>query len=794
MFKNFIISALRSIKRQKAFSFINIIGLAVGISVSLMLFLFIQNEIQYDKFHENREDIFRVVSRYTTTKGNTNSSAITFGSVVPEMVKAIPEIQYATRIYNFGNVEISLNQTKFKDQTMYFSDHDFFEIFSFKPLYSQQISETAFGNNGVVVSAILAKTLFGDSSPIGEVIKILEQDYTIVSVVDVPKKSHLKFDLIVSLNGFPDLHDWAYKSGLDFHSYGMYADGVDHSTVDTKICELYNDQMDQRFADFTSASDNYVQPFNDIYLNSQGIANNIKVGSRQTMYVLTGINILILLIAIINYVNLTTAQYEKRIKEIGVRKVIGANRNSLIVQFLGESTVITLLAFAIALGITQFLIEPFGKIMQIEAEVTYWSQPLVILGMVCAVILIGIISGIYPALFISKFKPSKILKKDFSSLKRGTIGSKVLVTLQFVIAIVLVINFTFIHKQISYIKNIDLGFSKDQILVVNNLSTKIRSSYETVEAEILNSPNVLELTSSQSALGRGSSGQTAHLASESPNTAQPIGELRTGHNFIKTYGLEITEGRDFSKNLLTDKDAFLINESGKKLLFAGEESPVGKSIVVAGRKGQVIGVVKDFNYTNLKRQISPVVISLGSPYRLELSLKINTSNIQETIAHVESSLKKVDPDYEIGYYFLDDYFNNMFEADERNASLISYASILTILISLVGLVALIGHGLTKRMKEVAIRKVLGAKIKQILWGLIKEYYWIIIISNILAIPLALVAMNKWLPTFAYRIDPADYWMLFVKISCLSLLLALVIILIQVYKRSRMNPVEILGNE
>ncbi|OEK00707.1 hypothetical protein BFP97_03925 [Roseivirga sp. 4D4] len=794
MFKNFITSAFRSIKRQKTFSFINIMGLAIGISVSLMLFLFIQNELQYDKFHENKEDIFRVISRYTTTSGNTNSSAITFGSVVPEMIKSIPEVPYATRIYNYGATEIISNQTKYKDRSMYFSDHDFFKIFSFEPLYGKSIDQEAFENNGVVISTTLSKTLFGDTSPIGEVIKILEHDYSIISVVEVPKKSHLQFDLLVSLSGFPDLDTWAYKSGLDFHSYGMYASDVNRATVDAKIEKLYNDQMNQRFADFISMSDNYVQPFEDVYLNSQGISSNIRSGSKQTMYVLAGIDILILLIAIINYINLTTAQYERRIKEIGVRKVIGADRNSLIIQFLGESTILTFIAFVIALGITQLLVEPFGQMMQIPAEVTYWSEPEVMLGMFVSTFVLGIISGIYPALFVSKFKPSRILKRDFSNVKTNMKGSKILVTFQFAIAIILVINFTFINKQISYVKNIDLGFSKDQILVVNNLSSKIKASYDAIESEVLTSPSVIEMTSSQSALGRGSSGQTAHLATESPNTAQPIGELRTGYNFIKTYDIEILEGRDFSRDLTTDKNAFLINESGKRLLFSGNESPIGKSIVVAGRKGPVIGVVKDFNYSHLKRQISPVVLSLGSPYNLALSIKISTSGIPQTIEHIETSLQKVDPDYEIGYYFLDDYFNDMFEAEERNASLISYSSILTILISLVGLVALIGHGLTKRMKEVAIRKVLGAKVKQILWNLTIEYCWIIIIANILAIPLSIIAINEWLPSFAYRIDPVDYWSVFVLIAVLSFTLALMLIFVQVYKRSRMNPVEVLAND
>lgn len=794
MIKSFLISALRAIKRQKVFSIINILGLSIGISVSLMLFLFIQHELGFDKFHMKGDRIFRVVSKYTTNSGRTSNSGITFGSVVPEMRKAIPEVETATRIYKAGGTDITSRETTYQDQGLYYTDHTFFDVFSFPSLYGSNISKTAFDNAGIVISEQLANTIYGDKVPLGQVLKMDGTEYTILDVVSVPKKSHISFDIIVSLEAIDGLHDWAYYSGLDFHSYGVYAKNSNPETVNEKISNLYNDQMDQRFDDFISDSDNYVQPLSDIYLKSENIQSNLGAGSINTIYILAGIDLLILLIAIINYVNLTTAQYEKRIKEIGVRKVIGANRKQLVFQFLGESVVLTIVSFTVALGITQLLFEPFGALMQIDAEITYWQQPLVLFILLGVIGLLGILSGLYPALFISSFSPSKILKRNFPGMKKGTRGSKVLVTLQFIIAIVLVINLAFLNAQISYVKNKELGFSKDQVLIVNNVSERQKVAYETIAAELTASPNILQVTASQSALGTGTSGQTVHLKSADAKTAQPIGELRTQHNFLNTYDIPLAKGRDFSKELVTDKDAFIINESGEKMLFPDGADPIGQVIVMAGRTGPIIGVVEDFHYTNLKRQIAPLVLSQSDPYRLNLSIKLNPANLQSSLKHIEDVLQKADSEYQLGYYFLDDYFNNMFEAEERNASLISYSSLIAVIISLVGLVALISHSLTKRMKEVAIRKVLGARFRQLLWVLTREFYLVILIANLLAIPMAILAVNQWLPAFAYRLEISAQWPIFLMVALLSFVVALLMILNQVIRRTRANPAEVLANE
>lgn len=794
MIKSFLISAFRAIRRQKVFSIINILGLSVGISVSLMLFLFIQHELSFDKFHEKGDRIFRVVSKYTTNSGRTSNSGITFGSVVPEMCKDIPEVETATRIYNAGGTDIIAHQTTYQDHDLYYTDQAFFEVFSFPSVYGGNIDKTAFDNSGVVISEKLANTIFGDKVPLGQVLKMDGTEYTILDVVIVPKKSHIQFDMVVSLEGIEELHDWAYYSGLDFHSYGVYAQNSNPEVVNEKISKLYNDQMNQRFDDFIASCDNYVQPMDEIYLKSESIQSNLGAGSINTIYILAGINLLILLIAIINYVNLTTAQYEKRIKEIGVRKVIGANRKHLVGQFLGESVILTLLSFITALGLTQLFFKPFGSLMQIDAEISYWQQPQILIALLAVVIILGLASGLYPALFISSFSPSKILKRNFPGMKRGTKGSKVLVTLQFVIAIVLVINLAFLNAQIGYVKNKELGFNKDQVLVVNNVSERQKATYETIAAELANSPNILEVTASQTALGTGTSGQTVHLKSADAKTAQPIGELRTQHNFLNTYDIPLIKGRDFSKDLVTDKEAFIINASGEKMLFPDGTDPLGQVIVMAGRVGPIIGVVEDFHYTNLKRQIAPLILSQSDPYRLAISIKLNTANLQISIRHIESVLQKADPEYQLGYYFLDDYFSNMFEAEERNASLISYSSLIAVIISLVGLVALISHSLAKRMKEVAIRKVLGAKFKQLLWVLTKEFYRVILIANLLAIPIAIMAINQWLPAFAYRLSIGSKWPIFLMVAVLSFSVALLMILNQVIRRTRANPAEVLANE
>lgn len=794
MIRSFLISAFRAIKRQKAFSIINILGLSVGISVSLMLFLFIQHELSYDQFHDKGDRIFRVISRYTTNNGRTSQSGITFGSVVPEMRSTMPEVELATRIYNAGNTDVVAQQTTYQNQELLYADHAFFKVFSFPSVYGSPIAKGAFDNSGVVISEQLASTLFGNKVPLEQTIKIDGDAFTVLDVVRVPEKSHIQFDLIVSLEVIPNLYNWAYKSGLDFHSYGVYVENSNPKAVNKKISQLYNDQMNQRFDDFIASSDNYVQVFSDIYLKSENIQNNLGSGSINTIYILVGIDFLILLIAVINYINLTTAQYDRRIREIGVRKVIGANKKHLIMQFLGESVVLTLISFVAALGIAQLVFKPFGTLMQIEADISYWQEPLLLLMLLAGAIVLGLASGLYPALFIASFSPSKILKRDFPGMKKGTRSSKLLVTLQFVIAIVLVINLAFLNAQINFVKNMELGFSKDQVLIINNVSDLQKSSYETIAAELASSPDILEVTASQSALGTGTSGQTVHLKSADPKTAQPIGELRTRHNFLNTYDIPLIRGRDFSKALVTDQNAFIINEVGEKMLFPDGTDAIGQAVVMAGRTGNIIGVVQDFHYTNLKRQIAPLMLSLDEPYRLNLSIKLNTANLQSSLNHITAVLQKADPEYQLGYYFLDDYFDRMFETEERNASLISFASLVAIVISLVGLIALLSHSLTKRIKEIAIRKVLGAKFKQLLWVLTKEFYQVILIANLIAIPLSVLVINQWLSVFAYRLNVASRWPVFMIIGLLSFVVALLMILNQVVRRTRANPAAVLANE
>ncbi len=794
MFKNFITSSLRSIKRQKLFSAINLLGLSVGISISLMLFLFINYELGYDNFHENGNRIHKVISKMTTNEGNDWITGITFGSVVPEAKKDIPEIESAARIFNAGRYDVFEAKTSFQNQRLYYADYDFFDVFSFPSIYGSTFDKPAFENKGVIISQKLAKLVFGEESPLGNTLEFNDDKFIVLDVVQVPERSHLQFDMIISLETLNDIQAWSYNGGLEFHSYILYQENTDQAVVNEKISDLYNVQMNERFQDFAASSDNYMMPFRDIYLKSEGISNNLATGSIKTIYTLGIINALILFIAIVNYINLTTAQYEKRIKEIGIRKVIGANRRALIFQFLGESVILTLIAFVISLLITQSLFKPFGELMQINASVTFWNQTGQLGIMFSSVVLLGILSGIYPALFISRFNPIKILKRDFLGFKKGIKGSKILVMLQFVIAIVLVTNLIFLNKQIDFVKNKELGFSKDQILVVNNLNDKHTKAYQSLKAEIASQTNVIEVTGAQSALGLGSSGQTVYLEGESANTAQSINEIRTMHNFINTHDIQLIKGRDFNPELVTDKDAFILNKSGESMMFPNGDDPIGKVIYIAGRKGSIVGVVDDFHYNNLKRKISPLVISLDDPYRITLSVKLNTLNIQESLNNIEKSLQNVDPQYRLGYYFLDDYFNDMFKAEERNATLISYSSTVAALISLIGLVALISHSLAKRIKEVAIRKVLGAHFMELLWVLAREFYLIILLANVIAIPLAIFTMGKWLDSFAYRISPVDSWGIFLIIGVFSFLIALGLILSQVIKRTRANPVEVLGNE
>lgn len=794
MVKNYLRSSFRALKRQSVYAFVNLFGLTAGLAVSILLFVFIKHELSFDEFHAQSDRIHRVVSHYTTNKGGVGQTAISFGTLAPAINSEIPEIEETVRVLRGGNVDVRYNNNNFLGKRLLFTEYSFFQIFSFKSLLASGFSKTSFESGGLVMSHQTALELFGKVPQEPVELTINGKQYPLLDIVEVPKTSHLQFDILLAGKTDPDWDDLVQYSGLEFWTYILYHEGANVENANRKVKQVYDKQMSDRFNDFVAEVDNWVQPLAEVHLYSEDITTSPQRGSIQTLKTLIVIDILILLIVVFNFINLSTATYEKRIKEIGIRKVLGAFRGNLIAQFLTESVMLTVLGFTLAIFAAELLVRPFGNMLNISADIPYWSDPLLLVFMLSAAILLGVLAGLYPALFISSFSPNRILKRQVFSARGKNIATSITVGLQFVIAIVLLTNLGYFKAQIGFMKDKNPGFNQEHVVVINNVNDKLKGQLKTIETELSQIPNLKQLSAAQSVPGAGTSGQTIYLDGQNANTAIPISEIRTQFGFLKTFEIPLVAGRDFDINLESDKKGFILNEAAINSLFPEGGDPISKIVKVGNRKGPILGVMKDYHNRSLKYKISPLMITLDPPYRLMLALKINPEGMDKTLSQVEEVLTAIDPSYSMSYSFLDEDLANQYRSEERSTAIISWSSLLAAILSLIGLLALTSFSIAKRTKEVAIRKVLGARILSLNWTLIKGLGLILVVSNLIANPIAWWTSQQWLTGYAYQIGNGQSWFIVPLVVLTSLTIPLILISIEVIKKAKQSPVDVLRSE
>lgn len=790
MLKNYFLTAIRHLLRQRVFSLITILGLSIAITISILLYLFVQHELSYDKFNANYDSIYRVVSRFTDNKGQPHQYAISLGMLAPELQEQFPEIQNTVRLYYSRHREVEHDKQRFGDLQMYYADSAFFQMFTYETV-AGTLQNSLQQKAQAVISHELAQKLYGTENPVGQTFWLEDQLFTVAGVVEVPANTHLPFDAVFSIESFQHLETFVKDGGLEFITYYQLKSGVDKTEVTTKIKAFYDEMLNKRFARMDVKADNYMQPLSRVHLYSGGISSTAISGDIQTVYIVIFLSFFILLIAIINFVNLITARSESRSKEIGLRKVVGAHRSDLITQFIGEAILVVFIAFVLALFFVELLLGQFGQLLNRELTSVYWNEWLMLAGFVVFIVFIGSVAGFYPALYLSRFRAVRILKGGTSTGKRLNPMTKILVVLQFSIAILLITNLLFLNQQISYMKNKSLGFDKEQIVVVPNISAKLSESGEAIGNELRKLPAVIDVSATQGVPGGGFSGQNIHIEGEAPESGIMINENRTFYGFVSTFGLELLHGRDFSPDRLSDQQAFILNETAVKQLFPENPNPVGQRLVLSNRQGELIGVVKDFHYSSLRTKIEPFVISLDPPFRLVLAVKIKTGNTSQTLDDIENVLKKFDSAYRFDYYFLDEAFDKMYRNEERNTRLITYSALLAIVLSMVGLLALSLLVVVRRTKEIAVRKVLGASMSNIISILTRDVVKWVAVANVIALPLSYWLITKWLQNFAYTISIAAHWWIFVVSAVLSVAVALLTILYQVIKAASANPVDAL---
>jgi putative ABC transport system permease protein len=818
MLKNYLKIALRNIGRHKGYSFINIAGLAIGMAVCILILIFVRDELSYDTYHEHKDRIYRVERRWFAADGSVRGELCSVApSFVPLLEEDFPEMEHVVRLLGSGDILIAFGENKFVEERFYAAEQDIFDVFTI-PM-TKGNPQTALKNpNSIVLSESIVRKYFGDEDPMGKVMKVGSsgEDYQVTGVMkDVPENSHLHFDFLASFITLKGRYTY-YKDGSDYlfgstnfsdnvtYTYLRLAKDADSREVAARLPAF----IDRHLPTYESESGDIVHPsrwnglilrkVTDIHLRSH--TNNELEPNSDIRYVtlFTLIAVFILIIACINFMNLSTARAVKRAREVGLRKVAGANRRLLTTQFLGESLLIALLAMALALVLVAILLPYFSAFSGHELRFGLLMNSVGILILVSVFLITGLAAGLYPAVYLSAYKPATILRGELTRGTKGALMRKVMVVFQFAISAALIISVAVVFKQMRFLQNANLGFQRENIVLIPSDSV-VLENWREIKNELLKNPRILAATLSKRApSGRllDAPGFRIEINGEMVDSPFSMPHNRVEHDFFKTYGMKIVAGRDFSVDYPTDEnEAFILNETAvRRLGLKSPEEAVGLPVetTAPNLSGRVIGVVADFNYESLHHQIVPMITYIRLNQTNTMSLRIAAGDIQETIAYVQGVWDRFHPGYPVSYSFLDDRLNALYRNEERMMEMFGYFSLLAIFIACLGLFGLASFTTEQRTKEIGIRKVLGATVSKIIILLSKEFGKWVLVANIIAWPVAYFAMDKWLDNFAYRVNLG--WTAFLLTAGLTSLIALLTVGYQSLKAALANPADSLRYE
>ncbi|MFC1492690.1 ABC transporter permease [candidate division KSB1 bacterium] len=793
MFKNYLKIMFRNLVKQKLYSFINISGLALGMTCSILIFLFIRYELSYDSFHEDAGDIYRIVLEQKQTDNN----GWWYGTppvLAPTLVQDFPDINHAVR-FSRGSQHIRCNNEKFTEYGFYFADPEFLELFAF-PLVSGNPENALNEPFSVLISEEMRDKYFNGTDPIGKTIDQFYNEkyhsFRITGVLkNLPENTHVDFKFLASFESLRtmvvDPAGWFTKWGNNrLETYVKIKKNVDPVYLEQKLSD-YAYQIQTMNVSY------HIQPIINIHLQGSTFGGVEANRDLSNIFIFSAVAVFIIIIACFNYINLTTAMFKKRAKEVGMRKVIGAGRKQIILQFLGESLVMSFTALCISLILLGILVRHFGQIIGKDISFSLLTDPGVLITVISAALITAVISGSYPAIFLSSFEPVKIIKGNFSVSPGGSAPFRnSLVTIQFVISTVLIICILVTSGQLDYLRNKKLGYEKEHIIIVN-LAGNIKKNYEAIKDELLKNPGILKVSASAgSPMSLGWYSRPVWRGYD-PSRNIFVPRLIGDTDIVDVYGLEIMKGRNFTaEDKASPEIEYILNETAVSM--AGWDDPIGKEFGFDGEiNGKVIGIVKDFHTLSLHHKIGPVAVEMSDPYYyFDLSIKTNGKNISETLDYIRNIYEGFSPQFAFDYEFFDETFDVYYKTEERLGSTFRYFTLLAIFITCLGLFGLASFTTENRRKEIGIKKVLGSAVIRIVGLFLKEFVFLLIIANLIAWPVAYFAMNKWLQNFAYRIEPGI--MIFVAASIMSLVITVGSIGFQVVKASLANPVESLRYE
>ncbi|MBS1745235.1 MAG: ABC transporter permease [Bacteroidetes bacterium] len=792
MFRNYLKTAWRNIRKNKVFSFINILGLTIGITVCMMIYLFIMNEFSMDNFHKNGNNIYRVMRNF---KHDGKSSAVAYlsGQYAPALLNDFNgEIKKAVRVIQNDNL-VTVGDRSFHEKRVLDVDTDFFNLFTF-PLIDGNPATVLKEPGNVVLTEATAKKYFGSKeNAMGKMIMFdKELPLKVAGIAkDVPSNSNLVFDIVVPIENYKDdgiMTTWI-NNGL--YTYIELDNHTTQAQLEKQLPAFMEKYMGSDMRKFGFNFSLTLTPLKDIYFENTSF-DNLKHGDKTVVYIFLSIAVLILLIACINFMNLSTIRAADRSKEVGLRKVLGAFRSSLIWQFIGESVLLVTISCLASVCLLMLVMPWYNQLLGYSLTVSWNALP-IWLFLIGTIVLVGFLAGSYPAFVLSAFPPVQALKGKLRLGKGGSTFRQVLVVIQFSISVFLIVGTIVITRQMNYVKNKQLGYNKEQTVLVPIDNNDIFNNKNVFKADLQNESQIQSVSLMSGAPGGFFDSYTFDV--EGHHERMNANTEFADFEFVKTLGLKIIAGRDFSSQFPTDStNAVLINKTAATKFGWSPEQAIGKWLQNAVRdsaKRYVVGVVADFNFQSLKENINALVISPTMDRRVAL-IKLRPGNIQEGLNLVKDEYAKAAPGYPLEYKFLDQQFDEMYKKDIRQQTILSVFAALAIFVACLGLFGLASFTATKRFKEIGVRKVLGSSVREIVILLSKDLLKPVIIATCIAMPVGYWAMNKWLQNFAYKTSVSGW--VFLLAALITFLIALLTVSLKAMKAARANPVKSLRTE
>ncbi|MFC2168387.1 ABC transporter permease [Acidobacteriota bacterium] len=790
MFKNYLKTALRNLSRHKGYSFINISGFSIGIACCFLIFLWVQDELSYDRFHKNIDDLYRVVEHQMQSTGDIFPIARTQYPLGQALVDEYPEFIKFTHFSPSSRALISQGETNFFERGIAWTDPAFFEMFTFPLLQGDQ--KTALSSkDSILISEEMVEKYFEDFDPIGQTLTLENAiDFRVTGVFKkIPSNSHLQFDFLGNFEKLLDFtgltREWHSNN---YYTYVQLAKNTPYKDVNDKI---YN------FLQTIFPTDNYtkylLQPVKDIHLYSyfQIDLGGVSTKRDKYVYMFSIIAVFVLLIACINFVNLTTARSSGRALEIGIRKVVGAHRRNLIRQFLGESLLISIFSLLTAMGLVLLLLPAFNVLSGKALSLATLNIPLLLLVLLGIILVTGILSGGYPAFLMSSIQPVKALKGAFNQGSKRSTFRKALVTLQFSLSIALILGTFVVYRQLNFIQKKNLGYSQDHVIYLSERGA-FWKKYDTFKEELLQHSEILGVTAASSVPTFTVTSTTGvSWEGKDPEDKVLFTQFTVDYDYFETLDMEMEKGRSFSKKFSTDmQEAYVLNETGAAA--TGLQDPIGKSFALWNREGTIIGVVKDYNFKSLHTKIEPLLHRLWGRYFGHALIRVKSGDMTQSLKAVEQIYRKHNPGYPFEYHFLNEELDHLYISDQRTAKVFQTFMVLALFISSLGLFGMASFLAAQRTKEIGIRKVLGATVPGIFVLLLKEFAKWVLLANAIAWPFGYLVMDRWLKNFAYRTDIA-LW-IFAASGILGFIIAVITVSYQSIKASIANPVDSLKYE